>query len=308
MPDSSTDHIRTIIENIKSYHKLLDFNKQTYVSSENNQTGQVDSNVLVKYCKYSGAAYKVSGTSWDCSENCKSDETKGTIVDHHWANAGAPSYGYIAHKDDTQEIIVSWRGSTVLMDWIADFSFAPVMWPPQIDGSMVHTGFLKAYNGEAESIKQIVGTLVSTYPSYRIILTGHSLGGAQAALAAVDFALSYPEWTSKMEIYTYGEPRVGNSQFADWFSRLSFPIYRVVNKGDIVAQVPFRQMGYQHHAQEVWYDSSSDQIHFCGRNSENVDCQDGLRSVKLSFLNHLQYAGLSYEVLYFFLANLDISH
>ncbi|ORX72379.1 hypothetical protein DL89DRAFT_233525 [Linderina pennispora] len=59
--------------------------------------------------------------------NCWSPDTWGTVVDYRWNTNGngAPSYGFVAHKSDTKEIIVSWRGSTILMDWIENMVFLP---------------------------------------------------------------------------------------------------------------------------------------------------------------------------------------
>lgn len=46
------------------------------------------------------------------------------------------------------------------------------------------------------------------------MIAGHSLGGAIAAMTAVDVTrLGY-----KVEhFYTYGTPRVGNDEFEEWF-------------------------------------------------------------------------------------------
>jgi triacylglycerol lipase len=47
------------------------------------------------------------------------------------------------------------------------------------------------------------------YPTAEIFVTGHSLGGALAVLAAVDIKHNIsPE--SEVILYTYGQPRVGN--------------------------------------------------------------------------------------------------
>ncbi|KAJ2725200.1 hypothetical protein GGI07_001462 [Coemansia sp. Benny D115] len=295
-----------VVKGVQNMYKSLQPQAAPIIAETNNQTGIVSNSNIVKYSKYAGAAYKIFSTVWSCTLNCFANDTKNTEIDYHWAVSGAPSYGFVAHKDDTKEIIVSWRGSVVIMDWIADFKFAPTVWPISIKGSFVHKGFLNAYKGASENIKNVVSKLVDQYPDYKIVLTGHSLGGAEAALAAVDFTIEHPEWANRIELYTYGEPRVGNSVFADWLSSQPFPIYRVVNQGDLVPRVPPQIMGYQHHAQEVWYKEDSESPQFCGKNAESLDCQAGLSTSGLSLLNHLTYPGLGYEVIYAFLANMDI--
>ncbi|KAJ1953066.1 hypothetical protein GGI12_006096, partial [Dipsacomyces acuminosporus] len=264
----------------------------------NNQTGTVSSADLIKYGRYAGASYKVLDNSWTCLINCVSPDTRGTAVDYHWDVSGTtPSFGFVAHKHDTKEIIVSWRGSTILMDWIQDFNFVPVPWPQQIAGSKVHTGFLQTYRTAASKIKSVVAGLAQKYPDYKIKLVGHSLGGAQAHVMAADLALEHPEWASRMELWTFGSPRVGNAEFASWLAQQPFPIYRVVFKGDLVPRVPLQEMGFMHVAQEVWY-TPSGETKFCGSNGENKDCQNSLNLLQWSVINHLQYPGLSYQLLY----------
>ncbi|KAJ1945466.1 hypothetical protein FBU59_002297 [Linderina macrospora] len=261
---------------------------------------------LVKYARYAGAAYKVSSKRWTCLVNCWAPETLGTEVDYHWDVFSPAAYGFVAHRSSSKEIIVSFRGSTVLMDWIQDFSFLPVAWPKSIEGSKVHNGFLSGYTSAADGIKKTLQDLTAKYPDYKIVVTGHSLGGAVATVATTDLLISHPEWKSKMELYTYGEPRVGNPVFANWLSSQNIPIFRVVNRGDMVPQVPTRWMGFEHHTQEVWYSSSSKDPVFCGGESlENDKCQNSLSPIQLSIINHLQYPGLSPSLLYWAIGQVD---
>lgn len=51
--------------------------------------------------------------------------------------------------------------------------------------------------------------LVRQYPDYGIIFTGHSLGGAIAAIAALEYISNKPA-TINIKVYTLGQPRIGN--------------------------------------------------------------------------------------------------
>lgn len=51
-----------------------------------------------------------------------------------------------------------------------------------LDGCSVHEGFYKAMQDNANIVNEVVAKAASLYPSYRIVTTGHSLGGAIAAL------------------------------------------------------------------------------------------------------------------------------
>ena len=78
----------------------------------------------------------------------------------------------------------------------------------------VHTGFYRAWtdNGFRDRFMARVMELAGSCAAPRIFLCGHSLGGALASLAAMELAAAYPD--SKVTVYTYGAPRVGNPQFA----------------------------------------------------------------------------------------------
>jgi hypothetical protein len=63
------------------------------------------------------------------------------------------------------------------------------------------------------------------------MITGHSLGGALATIAAK--RLTFKNGISGC--YTFGSPRVGNDL---WISTIRTPIYRVVNAADVVTMLP----------------------------------------------------------------------
>ena len=77
----------------------------------------------------------------------------------------------------------------------------------------------------------------TTNGSVPIYITGHSLGGALAQIAAAELGDD-----QVAACYTFGSPRVGNMYFDLW---VKTPSYRVVNYADIVPQVPL-PIGYRH--------------------------------------------------------------
>lgn len=74
------------------------------------------------------------------------------------------------------------------------------------------------------------GYQLQQHPTYKLVITGHSLGGAMARLTYffIDINSQFPGSTT--ELYTYGEPRVGNIAFADYFNNLDILSARCVNK------------------------------------------------------------------------------
>ena len=73
----------------------------------------------------------------------------------------------------------------------------------------------------------------------QLAIVGHSLGGALAVVARADLAKEYPV----VATYTYGQPAVGNKDFADHLAGGVNSIYRLINDRDLVARVP---PGYVH--------------------------------------------------------------
>ena len=65
-----------------------------------------------------------------------------------------------------------------------------------------------------------------------LFITGHSLGGAVATIAARRLDAE----RRIAACYTYGSPRVGTE---DWVAQIKTPIYRIVNSADPVPIVPF---------------------------------------------------------------------
>lgn len=79
--------------------------------------------------------------------------------------------------------MLSFRGSTDISNWIADLDFTFDDDTGLCDGCDVHSGFWKAWEAVADDVTAKLETALSTYPDYQLVLTGHSLGAAIAALA-----------------------------------------------------------------------------------------------------------------------------
>jgi hypothetical protein len=52
------------------------------------------------------------------------------------------------------------------------------------DGCEIHLGFRNAAIDTQDVVKRAVASALLTHPGYRVVVTGHSLGGAVAALTA----------------------------------------------------------------------------------------------------------------------------
>ncbi len=91
----------------------------------------------------------------------------------------------------------------------------------------------------AEKVKQ----LKTVYPNYKVLVTGHGVGGALATLAAVDMADAGVEDVS---LVNFGSPRVGNAEFAAYsFGKLPSST-RVTHYQDFAPHYPSSEAGYAH--------------------------------------------------------------
>lgn len=106
------------------------------------------------------------------------------------------------------------------------------------------------------------GSLVEDVPA--LYITGHSLGGALATLAAAriyaESSLHEKYWKKLRGVYTFGQPMVGNQEFARRFEGvLGQMLYRHIYKNDVVPRMPpftagnFRHVGEEYHStDEGW--------------------------------------------------------
>ncbi|MEJ7592129.1 MAG: trypsin-like peptidase domain-containing protein [Planctomycetaceae bacterium] len=134
---------------------------------------------------------------------------------------------FVAATPDT--IIVAFRGTAGLRDWLSDLN----AFSTSTSYGSLHRGFYFAFQAVKSSLEQIIRNMGLT--NRKLVLTGHSLGGALATVAAA-------EWTGSFDIrsvYTYGQPRVCKSDTASHIEqRLGSKFFRIVNDDDIVSRVP----------------------------------------------------------------------
>jgi hypothetical protein len=139
---------------------------------------------------------------------------------------------FVAATDD--QVLLSFRGTAGTADWIRDLTLFSV----DSEFGSVHQGF---YYGLLQAKPQIEDALDAfDAGNKKFVITGHSLGGALAILAAADLDGAFPV----TGVYTYGQPAVGKRDFrAYMLQRFSSRLFRIVNDDDIVPMVP---PGYVH--------------------------------------------------------------
>ena len=122
--------------------------------------------------------------------------------------------------------------------------------------SLVHRGFLDYCQAalftdaaEGETAGEHLAADLRAHPSEKLYLTGHSLGGAAAILAAArlsDLGVS----PDQLIVTTFGAPAVGNEDFVRTYQD-RFTLRRVVMRGDPVKDALPSPLGFHHFGERI---------------------------------------------------------
>lgn len=140
-------------------------------------------------------------------------------------------YGFVLSSE--QHSIIAFRGSSTSMDWVHDFIAQQTEYLPTKNAGYTHKGFTDIYYLLRQQVMEL---LSEVDPSHTLYITGHSLGGALATLAALDIATNTP--FHGPIVYTFGAPRVGDPSFVRAYNYTVPVHWRFQNKYDIVPHLP----------------------------------------------------------------------
>ncbi|MFM7365811.1 MAG: lipase family protein [Cuspidothrix sp.] len=145
-----------------------------------------------------------------------------------------------------EELIIAFRGTVIadkeqpLKNWqhmvttmicnflaVADNPLYASKYNTKAYAGMVHPGFAWLLEEFLPDIENVI----KNSNAKQICLTGHSLGGALATLAAYRLINTFPV----NSVYTFGSPRVGDKDFR---SQYKITHFRFENRNDIVPHVP----------------------------------------------------------------------
>ncbi|CAI5452114.1 unnamed protein product [Caenorhabditis angaria] len=200
--------------------------------------------------------------------------------------------GYTAVSTDDKAIIIVFRGTTnnvqLIMEGLETIFTYHTPWSA---GGVVSTyfndGFLNLWNG---GIKDDFNTLVAKYPGYQVWITGHSLGGAMASLAASYITYNKLYDNTKVQLVTFGEPRVGDQAYATSFDKYVPNGFRVTHAHDPVPHLPTQNLqNYTHHKAEVYYKEKMTKYLICDDVDESSFCSNGNVLPDGSISDHLNY-------------------
>lgn len=142
----------------------------------------------------------------------------------------------IEHKD---YICLAFRGTNETKDWIDNINAFSVK---ALFGEF-HRGFYNSVEDLWHEIEQKIDAIRQERKK-PLFITGHSLGGAMASIAASILIHEDKPFTS---VYTFGQPRALTQSTSRIFNiECKDRYYRFHNNNDIVTRSPTRLMGYSH--------------------------------------------------------------
>ncbi|RJE27479.1 Extracellular lipase [Aspergillus sclerotialis] len=213
---------------------------------------------LTLFAEYSAASYctnniNSTGNKLSCSAgNCPMVEaaTTKTLYEFEEDSKFGDVAGFLVEDSTNKLLIMAFRGSRSLSTWIANLDFATEDIGSICTGCEAHGGFWKSWEAVADSLVAQIKSAVDAHPQYTLVFTGHSFGGAMATLGAT--AMRNDGY--KIELYTYGSPRLGNKALAEYVTSQG-SLYRTTHTDDIVPKLPPIVIGFSHPSPEYWITS-----------------------------------------------------
>ncbi|KAH7135425.1 Alpha/Beta hydrolase protein [Dendryphion nanum] len=207
------------------------------------------------FSQYSAAAYCLGNnnspnTKITCPQgNCARVEAANTNTLTEFENSlNTDATGFVATDTTNRLIVISFRGSRSVRNWITNLNF-PLTKTTICSNCEASTGFWSSWLEAQTGVLNAVTRARAQYPSYRIIATGHSLGGAIATLGA---GVLRSQGIS-VDLYTYGAPKVGLEAVSAWLSTSNLGAnYRVTKKDDPVPRLPPALIGFRHISPEYY--------------------------------------------------------
>lgn len=143
-----------------------------------------------------------------------------------------------SEDDAVPSATVAFRGSSSRADWYTNLWFPLKPLPsPHRRGVKAHAGFLRQYL----AVHAHIQLELERGGVQHVVLTGHSLGGALAVIAAAMLPSKYT-----YDVVTFGAPRAGNEELSSAAYHKCKSAIRVVHDRDVVPCVPLQTMGFRH--------------------------------------------------------------
>jgi len=161
--------------------------------------------------------------------------------------------GYIALDHTRSLTVLAFRGSKSVRNYLTDADFPSV--PTDIcPGCTVDQGFYNSWLEARTGVLAVLKTTAAANPSYKVVIVGHSLGGAIAAIAAAELRNA----GTSSDLYTYGQPRIGGLTVSNYITNQNLGgNFRVTHYDDPVPRLPPLVLGFVHISPEYYINTGN---------------------------------------------------
>ena len=136
----------------------------------------------------------------------------------------------------------------------ADFPVTPT---DICSGCTASTGFWTSWVEARAGVMAALKTTAAQHPNNRVVVTGHSLGGAIADFAAAEIRKS----GVTADLYTFGAPRIAGSTLSNFITNQNKGgNYRVTHNDDPVPRLPPVLLGFVHISPEYYITTGNNVI------------------------------------------------
>jgi len=228
-------------------------------------TNTETSDFWIDYAKIASVAYSPENNilNWNCS-NCITG-----FYDIHFYSIDNIEFFTAISPDNI--FWISLRGSDSIEDWLNNIQIELIdlNWINEANSKniKIHKGFWERWNSLYPFFRDyiIYSQSLTNYKNQmkynssnpkiivpKIIITGHSLGGAIGTILALNMTLHDKD--CDILITSFGAPRIGNNEFIELLkNQQNIKILRFINKKDLVPHIPPLFLSYRHSPQEIWW-------------------------------------------------------
>ncbi|XP_073154644.1 triacylglycerol lipase OBL1 [Henckelia pumila] len=255
--------------------------------------GHIDKRVeLDSKMEHGDARYKAVLSVMASKASYENRNYTQAIVENHWKMAFLGFYdfwndyqekgttqAFVVEDEKNDIMVVAFRGTEPFDSdaWLSDIDLS---WYELPAAGKIHGGFMKALGmyktlgwpkqqppNKPETayyaLRSLLKQRLQNNDKAKFIVTGHSLGGALAALFPAILALHEESFLLERldGVYTFGQPRVGDQKFGEFMKRIiekySINYYRFVYSYDVVPRLPYDDstLLFKHFGTCIYYNS-----------------------------------------------------
>jgi hypothetical protein len=244
---------------------------------------------------------------WNCAACVDpASPVKNTTNVKRFETPNKSEFGIIGVSHDLKTIFVVMQGVQHNFQWIRSFESKLIPFESAAkegfkkEDIKVHDGFLRSWKEVYKVIGNDLKDNAHKFPDYTISFIGHSFGGSLVGIAGIEVALgTIGDWIkpNKVELYSFGASRVGNTAYAEKINKASFKeVARFVHSTDILAHFPFKtsKFDYMHYKGEVWLSTLKAKWVYCddrdpNSHAEANNCANTVPFWRYSPATHISY-------------------